>query len=57
VEEMNRFHQGVGGPVGRDRLPEPEELERLMKDCGLHDISIENRPGRFLARGMKAKED
>ncbi|MEW6667347.1 MAG: class I SAM-dependent methyltransferase [Thermodesulfobacteriota bacterium] len=54
VEEMNRFHQEVGGPVGRDRLPEPQEMERLMKDCGLRDILIENRTGRFLATGRKA---
>ena len=53
VEEMNRFHQEVGGPVARDRLPEPGELELLMRDCGLSDISIENRPGRFLAAGRK----
>ena len=53
VEEMNRFHQEVGGAVARDRLPEPQEMELLMRECGLCDISIENRPGRFLARARK----
>jgi ubiquinone/menaquinone biosynthesis C-methylase UbiE len=53
VEEMNRFHHEVGGPVARDRLPEPQEIELLMKDCGLCDVSIENRPGRFLAKAGK----
>jgi ubiquinone/menaquinone biosynthesis C-methylase UbiE len=53
VEEMNRFHREVGGPVARDRLPQPQEMETLMKDCGLCDISIENRPGRFLAKARR----
>jgi ubiquinone/menaquinone biosynthesis C-methylase UbiE len=53
VEEINQFHEGVGGPVARDFLPHPERIRSLMKECGLHEVSIVNEPGKFLARGKK----
>jgi hypothetical protein len=43
----------VGGPVARDFLPHPERIRSLMKECGLHEVSIVNEPGKFLARGKK----
>ncbi len=53
VEEINQFHQSVGGAVSRDRLPHPERLEEWMKASGLSAISIMNEPGKFLAQGQK----
>lgn len=53
VEEINAFHRGVGGEVGDDRLPLPEELEGMMVSSGLGKITIVNQPGRFLAQGTK----
>ncbi len=53
VEEINQFHQNVGGAVGHDRLPHPERLEGWMKASGLSAISIMNEPGKFLAQGQK----
>ena len=53
VEEMNEFHRHVGGAVSRDHLPPPDRLLRLMEDCGLGDVTIVNKPGKFLAKGRK----
>ena len=53
VEEMNQFHQRVGGPVGQDFLPPPEQMQTLMIDSGLSEISINNQAGKFLAKGKK----
>jgi SAM-dependent methyltransferase len=53
VEEINQFHQAVGGPVAHDFLPHPERIRNLMKDSGLDEVSIENKPGRFFAQGKK----
>jgi len=53
VEEINQFHQAVGGPVFRDFLPHPERIRNLMKDSGLDEVSITNQPGKFFAHGKK----
>jgi ubiquinone/menaquinone biosynthesis C-methylase UbiE len=53
VEELNRFHQDLGGPVANDLLPHPERIRSLMKESGLCEISIINQPGKFLAQGRK----
>ena len=53
VEEINQFHRRVGGAVGDDTLPEPEQMARLMKQSGLSNVTILNEPGNFLARGRK----
>jgi ubiquinone/menaquinone biosynthesis C-methylase UbiE len=55
VEEINQFHQNVGGAVSGDRLPPPERLEGWMKASGLSAISISNEPGKFLAQGRKTE--
>ena len=53
VEEINQFHQAVGGPVAHDFLPHPERIRSLMKDSGLDEVSIVNQPGKFFAQGKK----
>jgi ubiquinone/menaquinone biosynthesis C-methylase UbiE len=53
AEELNRFHQGVGGAVGHDHLPHPERLRGSMQLSGLKEISIMNQHGKFLAKGQK----
>jgi ubiquinone/menaquinone biosynthesis C-methylase UbiE len=53
VEELNQFHQHIGGPIARDLLPHPERIRSLMKESGLDEISIVNEPGKFLAHGQK----
>ena len=53
VEEMNAFHQKVGGAVGHDRLPSPHDMGSLMEGCGCHEFSFVNQPGKFLARARK----
>jgi len=53
VEELNQFHQHIGGPVAHDLLPHPERIRSLMVESGLWDISIINQPGKFLAQGRK----
>ena len=53
VEEINQFHQEVGGPVAHDFLPHPERIRGLMKESGLEEVSITNQPGWFLAQGKK----
>jgi len=53
VEELNQFHQHLGGPVAHDFLPHPERVRSLMKESGLCDVSIINQPGKFLAQGEK----
>jgi ubiquinone/menaquinone biosynthesis C-methylase UbiE len=53
IEEIAELHQGVGGSVRTDRLPDRETMTRLMFEAGLTEIVIENEPGRFLARGRK----
>ena len=55
VEEINQFHQNVGGAVSHDRLPHPDRLEGWMKASGLSAISIRNEPGKFLAQGRKSE--
>jgi ubiquinone/menaquinone biosynthesis C-methylase UbiE len=53
VEEINQFHQEVGGPVAHDFLPHPERIRSLMKESGLCEVSIMDEPGKFLAQGKK----
>jgi ubiquinone/menaquinone biosynthesis C-methylase UbiE len=53
IEEINQFHQAVGGPVAHDFLPHPERIRSLMKDSGLDEVSIVNQPGKFFAQGKK----
>jgi ubiquinone/menaquinone biosynthesis C-methylase UbiE len=53
VEELNQFHQSIGGPVAQDLLPQPERIRSLMTESGLLEVSIINRPGKFLAQGRK----
>jgi hypothetical protein len=53
VEEVNRFHQSLGGPVSNDFLPHPERVRKMMTHAGLFDIDIINQPGKFLAKGRK----
>jgi ubiquinone/menaquinone biosynthesis C-methylase UbiE len=53
VEEINQFHQAVGGPVAHDFLPHPERIRSLMKESGLDEVSILNQPGKFFAQGKK----
>jgi len=53
VEELNQFHQHLGGPVAHDLLPHPERVRSLMAESGLFEIKIINQPGKFLAQGRK----
>jgi len=53
VEELNRFHQSLGGPVANDLLPDPERVRTMMTHAGLFEINIINQSGRFLAQGKK----
>ncbi len=53
VEELNRFHQSLGGPVANDLLPHPERTRKMMTHAGLFEINIINQPGKFLAHGKK----
>jgi ubiquinone/menaquinone biosynthesis C-methylase UbiE len=53
VEELNEFHQHLGGPVAHDLLPHPERVRSLMMESGLFEIKIINQPGKFLAQGRK----
>jgi ubiquinone/menaquinone biosynthesis C-methylase UbiE len=53
IEEINQFHQQVGGAVAHDLLPHPERIRDLMNKAGLCDVSIINQPGKFLAQGEK----
>ncbi len=53
IEEINQLHKGIGGAVGRDFLPPKEEIQILFSESGLHEISIINEPGKFLAQGRK----
>jgi ubiquinone/menaquinone biosynthesis C-methylase UbiE len=54
VEELNQFHQHLGGPVAHDLLPTPERVRTLMGESGLSGIEIINQPGKFLAQGSKS---
>jgi ubiquinone/menaquinone biosynthesis C-methylase UbiE len=53
VEEINQFHQHMGGPVANDLLPSPKKVRSLMMESGLKEISVVNQPGKFLAQGQK----
>ena len=53
VEEINHYHQQVGGAVAHDLLPHPDRIRDLMNKSGLCDVSIINQPGKFLAQGEK----
>jgi ubiquinone/menaquinone biosynthesis C-methylase UbiE len=53
MEELNQFHQHLGGPVAHDLLPHPERVRSLMMESGLFEIKIINQPGKFLAQGRK----
>ena len=53
VEELNEFHQHIGGPVAHDLLPHPERVRYMMTHAGLFEIKIINQPGKFLAQGRK----
>jgi ubiquinone/menaquinone biosynthesis C-methylase UbiE len=52
-EEINQLHNSVGGVVKTDHLPDPEEMESLMKYCGLSEVLVKNEPGKYLAKGKK----
>ncbi len=53
AEEINNLHGQIGGAVANDRLPHGHALKHLMQETGLHEISVRNEPGLFLALGTK----
>jgi len=52
-DEINRFHQEVGGVIGHDLIPDQGEMVDLMEDAGFKDIEILDLPDRYLATGIK----
>ena len=52
-EAVNARHRAAGGPVGRDRVPAPEEMEALLRAAALTRISVTDEPEFYLARGWK----
>jgi ubiquinone/menaquinone biosynthesis C-methylase UbiE len=52
-EEIAALHGSVGGAVRKDHLPDPDEMTRLMETAGLAEVTVENMPGKYFARGKK----
>ncbi len=52
-EAANARHRRAGGPVGEDRVPPPEQMERLLREQGLEDIAVVDEPEFYLARGRR----
>jgi ubiquinone/menaquinone biosynthesis C-methylase UbiE len=53
-EEIAGLHGSVGGAVKKDHLPDSGEMIRLMEASGLVEVSVENVPGKYLARGRRS---
>ena len=46
-------HHGSHSPVAGDTVPEEMDMRRIFQQSGFTDVEIINRPGLYLARGIK----
>ena len=46
-------HHGSHSPVAGDTVPEEMDMRRIFQQAGFTDVEITNRPGLYLARGIK----
>lgn len=51
--QINAFHQGVGGAVGADVLPDADGWPPLLKQAGLRFLELEDRDDLFLLQATK----
>jgi ubiquinone/menaquinone biosynthesis C-methylase UbiE len=52
-EELAEHHRLAGEPVQDDTLPPDSEMIEMLKDSGLKDVEIIDRPGLYLASARK----
>jgi demethylmenaquinone methyltransferase/2-methoxy-6-polyprenyl-1,4-benzoquinol methylase len=52
-EQINAFHQRVGGAVASDLLPLPHEWPLLLSGAGLWLQSLDDRPDLFLLEAVR----
>lgn len=53
---VNARHREAGGPVGEDRVPLPDVMERLLSEVGLNVSVIIDEPDFYLARAQRPAE-
>jgi ubiquinone/menaquinone biosynthesis C-methylase UbiE len=53
-KELNSHHHNAGGPVAMDQLPPQEAMIRLFDQSHFLKVTITDRPGLYLASGIKA---
>ncbi|SYZ74421.1 putative UbiE/COQ5 methyltransferase [Candidatus Zixiibacteriota bacterium] len=52
--ELNSHHHNAGGPVAKDHLPPRDAMIRLFDHSHFLNVKITDRPGLYLASGIKA---
>lgn len=53
-QELEDYHQKVGGPIANDRLPSSDDMNHLFKKADFINIRITDHPGLYVATGTKA---
>ncbi len=51
--ELNALHQGLGGPVGNDRLPPGAELAAIFRGLGADSIEAVDEAERYFVRARR----
>jgi ubiquinone/menaquinone biosynthesis C-methylase UbiE len=54
-EHTNAIHQRSGGVIAEDRVPEGDDIRRLLETAGFANIEVIDRPNRYLAVAQRPK--
>ncbi len=47
-ETINQIHTSIGGAIGNDLLPEPNDLLQMIEECGFQNLRVEMNAGFFM---------
>ncbi len=51
--ELNEFHSSLDGIVNRDKLPDSESMNKMLKNAGAKNIQTEESPGLYRVQAFK----
>ena len=54
-KEIAEAHQSIGGVVEHDELPDADQLRKMFEASNFDHVSIDDRPGLYLASAINAK--
>lgn len=54
-KELSDMHQRIGGVVENDRIPPETKLRELFDHCSFTNVTIDDRPGLYLATAVNSR--